>query len=384
MKPRNHGADRALRERVDRVDHAGAGQERAEERERRTRAIDEHHVPDLQHPSLLLDHHRVQERRRREPRHQRRVLDRVPGVVAAPADLDVRPVGSEQLADAERTSTRRASSGAWRRSSARRCGPTAARPSRTRTAPSARRSRGRAAAGARPCTGSGGSGRARAVGRRGLRRRTGSRRRRARNAKNVATPPSTGTTQTTRSRARRRFSHTASAPYPVSTSSQSSSEPSCPPQNAEIVYGGRERPARVVGDVREREVVSEEAPRRARPPRRASSRTRRRARSARSRPAGADRCARGVAAGDERVDRQPESDEKRCATELGHGARQVALCFGAVLRRALRDQRAGHGDERPRRSAPSTTTSRPTLKRSGTEPDSAPRRSAAPCRCPSS
>ena len=69
--------------------------------ERQERERDEHHVPDLQHPALLLDHHRVQERGRREPRHQRRVLDRVPRVVAAPADLDVRPVRAEQLADAE-------------------------------------------------------------------------------------------------------------------------------------------------------------------------------------------------------------------------------------------------------------------------------------------
>ncbi len=63
---------------------------------------DEQHVPDLQHPALLLDHHRVQERGRREPRHERGVLDRIPRVVPAPADLDVRPVTPEELADAER------------------------------------------------------------------------------------------------------------------------------------------------------------------------------------------------------------------------------------------------------------------------------------------
>ena len=65
------------------------------------RERDEHHVPDLQHPALLLDHHRVEERGRHEPRHERGVLDRIPGVVAAPADLGVRPVRAEQLADAE-------------------------------------------------------------------------------------------------------------------------------------------------------------------------------------------------------------------------------------------------------------------------------------------
>ena len=43
----------------------------------------------------------MQERRRREPRHERGILDRVPRVVAAPADLDVRPVRAEQLTEAE-------------------------------------------------------------------------------------------------------------------------------------------------------------------------------------------------------------------------------------------------------------------------------------------
>ena len=94
--------DRALRERVDRVDDAGSREERPEQRERER---DDHQqdVPDLQHPALLLDHHRVQERRRGEPRHQRGVLDRIPGVVPAPTDLDVRPVAAEELPDAERS-----------------------------------------------------------------------------------------------------------------------------------------------------------------------------------------------------------------------------------------------------------------------------------------
>ena len=57
-----------------------------------------------------------------------------------------------------------------------------------------------------------------------------------RNAKKVETAAKTGTTQTIRSRAQPRFRRTAAAPKPVSTSSQSRSEPSWPPQNAEIVY----------------------------------------------------------------------------------------------------------------------------------------------------
>ena len=56
-----------------------------------------------------------------------------------------------------------------------------------------------------------------------------------RKAKNVATAPKTGTTQTIRSRAQPRFKRTAAAAKPVRTRSQSKSEPSCPPQNAEMV-----------------------------------------------------------------------------------------------------------------------------------------------------
>ena len=67
----------------------------------RERGRHQHHVPDLQHPLLLLHHHRVQERGGRQPRHQRGVLDRIPGPVAAPADLDVRPVRAQQHADAQ-------------------------------------------------------------------------------------------------------------------------------------------------------------------------------------------------------------------------------------------------------------------------------------------
>ena len=101
MKPRNHGPielcvkewiELTIPERVRNVP--------------KSESAERHHheqvVPDAQHPALLLDHHRVQERRRREPRHQRGVLDRVPGVVAAPAHLLVGPVRAEQLADAER------------------------------------------------------------------------------------------------------------------------------------------------------------------------------------------------------------------------------------------------------------------------------------------
>ncbi len=86
---------------MDRVHDTGPGQERAEESQRE-REDDEQHVPDPKHSALLLDHDRVQESRCREPRHERGVLDRIPRVVAAPTDLDVRPVSAEQLPDSER------------------------------------------------------------------------------------------------------------------------------------------------------------------------------------------------------------------------------------------------------------------------------------------
>jgi hypothetical protein len=54
------------------------------------------------------------------------------------------------------------------------------------------------------------------------------------NAKKTDTPPSTGTVHATRSGARRRLSSTAAAEYPLSTRSQRSSDPSCPPQKADI------------------------------------------------------------------------------------------------------------------------------------------------------
>ena len=56
-----------------------------------------------------------------------------------------------------------------------------------------------------------------------------------RNAKNVETAASTGTTQTMRSRAHARLMLTAAAPKPVRIKSQRSSDPSWPPQNADSV-----------------------------------------------------------------------------------------------------------------------------------------------------
>ncbi len=93
-------SDRRLRERVHTLDHAAARDERPERREQEAHH-DEHDVPLAQHPALFLNHDRMQERGRRQPRQERRVLHRIPSPVAAPAELDVRPPHSEHDADRE-------------------------------------------------------------------------------------------------------------------------------------------------------------------------------------------------------------------------------------------------------------------------------------------
>ena len=94
------GADGVVAEGMDRLQDAGADQERAQQRQREG-GDDEAGVPDLQHPALLLDDDRVQEGGADQPRHQGGVLDRIPGPVAAPAELRVGPAGAEQEAEAE-------------------------------------------------------------------------------------------------------------------------------------------------------------------------------------------------------------------------------------------------------------------------------------------
>src|SRR5919202_6201162 len=59
----------------------------------------------------------------------------------------------------------------------------------------------------------------------------------SRRAKKEATPARTGTVHGSTSIVSRRFSATAALLRPVSTSSQSSSDPACPPQNAVYSYG---------------------------------------------------------------------------------------------------------------------------------------------------
>ncbi len=106
----------------------------------------------------LLHHHRVQEGRRREPRQQAGVLDRIPAPVAAPAQLFVRPERAERRGRPSGTATRSSSSGAPRAATSRRAGRSRARRCRTRTESSSRRSRGRASADGSPCRSSAAAG----------------------------------------------------------------------------------------------------------------------------------------------------------------------------------------------------------------------------------
>src|SRR3990167_4252836 len=80
---------------MDRRYDAAPGYECSEHREEEGE-YDEGHVPFLEHALLLLDHDRVDEGRRCEPRHERRVLDRVPRPVSAPSELEVGPARPQQ------------------------------------------------------------------------------------------------------------------------------------------------------------------------------------------------------------------------------------------------------------------------------------------------
>ncbi len=95
------GADFALREAVHARDDAGACQERAEDGQEEREANQEH-VPHLEHVPALLNHGGVHVRRRGEPRQTGGVFHRIPGPVATPAQLFVRPAHAEHVADGQK------------------------------------------------------------------------------------------------------------------------------------------------------------------------------------------------------------------------------------------------------------------------------------------
>ena len=88
------------REGVHRLDHAGAGQEGAQDGEGE-RGDGERQVPDAHEPAALLHEHRVQVRRPAQPGQQRGVLHRVPSPEAAPAEHLVGPPRTQHDADGE-------------------------------------------------------------------------------------------------------------------------------------------------------------------------------------------------------------------------------------------------------------------------------------------
>src|SRR5213076_1636889 len=92
-------APRIGRERMDRRQHAGANEEGAEQRQRE-RDNREQHRPRLEGTALFGDRERMDQRGAGQPRHERRVLDRIPEPPAAPAEYVVRPPRAER--DAER------------------------------------------------------------------------------------------------------------------------------------------------------------------------------------------------------------------------------------------------------------------------------------------
>ena len=100
QEPQVHRPHQRLGKGVDGGEDAATGEERPERRQRE-RPHDEAEVPDLQHASALLDHHRMQERRGHEPRQERHVLHGVPRPVPAPSQDPVGPQRSEDQADRE-------------------------------------------------------------------------------------------------------------------------------------------------------------------------------------------------------------------------------------------------------------------------------------------
>ena len=85
---------------MDGADDARAREECPEQGEAE-RQDDQGQVPELEHAPALLDHHRVQERRAREPGHEGRVLHGIPGPVAAPAEHVVAPPPADEEAEGE-------------------------------------------------------------------------------------------------------------------------------------------------------------------------------------------------------------------------------------------------------------------------------------------
>ena len=100
----------------------------------------EQHGPALERAAFLGDRQRVHEGGAHQPRHERRILDRIPEPPAAPAEFVVRPPAAERDADGEKRPRRRSSTAATSAPTRRRGARSSARRARTRTRPKTRRS----------------------------------------------------------------------------------------------------------------------------------------------------------------------------------------------------------------------------------------------------
>src|SRR5206468_1098043 len=86
---------------MDGLHHAAACQQSSENRHDKGKD-DQHHIPDLQHAFLFLDHDGMQKRGSNQPGHHRGVLNRIPCPEAAPTQFVVCPFTAEHDSDAQK------------------------------------------------------------------------------------------------------------------------------------------------------------------------------------------------------------------------------------------------------------------------------------------
>ena len=86
---------------MDGLHHAAACQQSSENRHDKGKD-DQHHIPDLQHAFLFLDHDGMQKRGSNEPRHHRGVLNRIPCPEAAPTQFVVCPFTAKHDSDTQK------------------------------------------------------------------------------------------------------------------------------------------------------------------------------------------------------------------------------------------------------------------------------------------
>src|SRR6266566_6226964 len=88
-------ADGRLCKGMHRADYAAPCEECTEDGKQK-RGENQPHVPGLQHPAFFLHHYGMEESGAGEPRHQRRVLHRIPAPVASPTQDGVGPMRAQK------------------------------------------------------------------------------------------------------------------------------------------------------------------------------------------------------------------------------------------------------------------------------------------------